>query len=42
MHSYAQDMETTYMSIERWMDKEDMLHIYNGILLSPRSSKRMK
>ena len=42
MHSYAQDMETTYMSNERWMDKEDMLHIYNGILLSPCSPKRMK
>ena len=22
------------MSIERWMDKEDVVHIYNGILLS--------
>ena len=22
------------MSIDRWMDKEDMVHIYNGILLS--------
>ena len=22
------------MSIERWMDKEDVAHIYNGILLS--------
>ena len=22
------------MSIDRWMDKEDVAHIYNGILLS--------
>ena len=22
------------MAIDRWMDKEDMVHIYNGILLS--------
>ena len=27
-------MEATYMSIDRWMDKEDEIHIYNGILLS--------
>ena len=30
----SQDMETTYHSIYRWMDKEDVVHIYNGILLS--------
>ena len=30
----SQDMETTQMSINRWMDKEDVVHIYNGILLS--------
>ena len=28
----SQDMEATYMSINRWMDKE-VIHIYNGILL---------
>ena len=41
MHSYvhrstihnSQDMETTQMTIDRWMDKEDVVHIYNGILL---------
>ena len=27
-------MEATWMSIDRWMDKEDVVHIYNGILLS--------
>ena len=30
----SQDMEATEVSIIRWMDKEDMAHIYNGILLS--------
>ena len=24
------------MSIDRWMDKEDVVHIYNGILLSDK------
>ena len=28
-----QDMEATKISIYRWMDKEDVVHIYNGILL---------
>ena len=30
----SQDMEATKMSINRWMDKEDVVHMYNGILLS--------
>ena len=30
----SQHMEATYMSINRGMDKEDMVHIHNGILLS--------
>ena len=30
----SQDMETTWMSMDRWMDKEDVVHIYGGILLS--------
>ena len=42
MHAYvhsstihnSQDMETTQMSIDRWPDKEDVVHIYNGIVLS--------
>ena len=25
------------MSIDRWMDKEDVVHIYNGILLSHKN-----
>ena len=36
----SQDMETTQMSIDRGVDKEDVIHIYNGILLS--HNKRMK
>ena len=27
-------METTSMYIDRWMDKEDVVHMYNGILPS--------
>ena len=27
-------MEATWMCIDRWMVKEDVVHIYNGILLS--------
>ena len=30
----SQDMEATSMSINRWMDKEDVVHLYNVILLS--------
>ena len=32
--STSQDMEATKMSIDRWMDKEDVVHIHNGILPS--------
>ena len=30
----AQDMKTTKMYFDRGQDKEDVVHIYNGILLS--------
>ena len=30
----SQDMEATYMPINRGMDKENAIHVYNGILLS--------
>ena len=30
----SQDMEATYMSISRKMDKKTVVHIHNGILLS--------
>ena len=32
----GQDMETISVSTDRWMDKEDMVHRYNGILLSDK------
>ena len=35
----SQDMETTLTSINRWMDKEDVVHIYNGILLSHKKNE---
>ena len=30
----SQDVEAIYMSINRWIDKEDVVHTYNKILLS--------
>ena len=30
----CQDIEATKLSINRWMDKEDVVCIYHGILLS--------
>ena len=30
----SQDMEATQVSNNRWMDKKDVIHVYNGILLS--------
>ena len=30
----CQDIEAAYMSTDRWMDKEDVVYMYNGILLS--------
>ena len=29
----SQDMEATQMSIHRGMDKDDVVHIYSGLLL---------
>ena len=38
----SQDTEATHMSIERGMDKEDVVHItYNGVLLRYKKSKIM-
>ena len=34
-------MEVTSISISRGMDKEDVIHIYNGILLSHKKNKSM-
>ena len=30
----SQTVEGDSVSIERWMDKEDVVYVYNGILLS--------
>ena len=30
----SQDMEAICMSISRWMDREDVVRVYSGILLS--------
>ena len=33
-------MEATYVSTNRWMDKEDMVPIYNGILLNHKKEQK--
>ena len=33
----GQDMEATWMSTDRWMDKEDVAHAYSGVLFSHKS-----
>ena len=35
----SQDMETTQVPINRQMDKEDVVHIYDGILLSHKRNE---
>ena len=35
----SQNMESPSMSIGKRMDKEDMVHIYNGILLSHKKER---
>ena len=37
----SQDLETTSMSIDRGMDKEDKVHTYNGLLLSMKKDEIM-
>ena len=37
----SQDMEATQMSISRGMDKEDVVHIHSGILLSHKKNEIM-
>ena len=49
MHTYVhtssvhnnQDMETSSMSTDRWMDKEDVVHRDNGLLLSHKKNEIM-
>ena len=33
------DIETNEMSIDRWMGKQDAVHIYSGILLSHKKEQ---
>ena len=35
----SQVMEATEMPIDRRMDKEDVVHVYNGILLSHKKKR---
>ena len=35
----SQDMEATLMSINRWMDEEVVVHVYNGILLGHKKER---
>ena len=35
----SQDREATWMSTDRWMDKEVAIHIYNGILLNHKKEQ---
>ena len=37
----SQDMEATLMSTNRGMDKEDVIHIHNGILLIHKKNEIM-
>jgi len=37
----AIDMEAAYMSINKGMDKEDVVHIYKGILLSHKNEQNL-
>ena len=37
----SQDMEATYLSTDREMDKEDVVHIFSGILLSHEKEEIM-
>ena len=37
----SQDLEATWMSTDRGMDKEDVVHIHNGILSSHKKNEMM-
>ena len=37
----SQDLEAKQMSTDRWMDKEDVVYMYNGILLSHKKNEIM-
>ena len=35
----SQNMEATQVSINKWLDKDILVYIYNGILLSYKKNK---
>ena len=37
----SQDMETTQVFTDRWMDKEGVVYIHNGLLLSPKKNNEI-
>ena len=39
IHS-SQDMETRELSMDRWVDKEDVIHICNGLVLSHKEGTK--
>jgi len=39
VRSSTQGMEATYMSIDRWIDKEDAVHVHNEMLLSHENNE---
>ena len=40
-YSHSQDMEATWVFIDRWVDKEDVIYIQNGILLSYKKNNEI-
>ena len=40
IHS-IQDMETTSMSIDRWIEREEMVHVCSGMILSQKKTEIM-
>ena len=41
LSNWTKHMEATYMSTIRWVDKETVVHIYNGISLSPKNGMNL-
>ena len=37
----SQGMETTQVSIDRQLDKEEVVHVYNGILMSHKKGEAL-
>ena len=39
---YSQDLETAYMFINRWIDKEYVVHTYNGLLTIRKNKSKTR